>query len=640
MDRTLSRTLLAILTAAVFAFSALPLMSIHEEDGGPAEGVASAQPVDIRPNLLEVELVTLSESSISVSWVTNVEADSRLEYGATEEYGSTVEDDTHTRYHMLEAGNLRPDTVYHYRIGSGLTDSPDAKVRTLPMPGGGGYQFSFAVAGDPHYSIVPADPNGRQTSESHDICVATVEELDSRPELEFALLLGDFADTGTEEEFDGLAEVLDDLGLTYHCLPGNHDKGQSDGTAGMEKLGGDGWEIGGYMYGVREYFGRTFVGLDSAQDPYQTPGWVPEEQLEMMVEAMSPSGGSAESSFAFLHHPGEMDDDDIEQFDALDNREDLQNALANATLAGGTPLGVFAGHTHRNSVRFAEATGGMPYFTVAAIVEYPIGYSVVNVYSEGYTVHFRKIPGALEQSEASRQRQRVAYGSANRDARMLGPISERSLSVTVTDDGEFDIVYGAEDSPAGPVGPTPGGTEGGPRVVMVQADPSRFDIDDPVPVTITAQVSDPDGKEDIVAVVADVGELDPGRDDPTLAMNDEGENGDDAAGDGVWSVLVAGPRPREAGPVTVTVTAVDTTGLQGEGNATVTVTEEVYGDGDGDEGSDDGSTPGFGGPAALLALVIVVLLCGWLMGRDGGRRREGNRKGGCVRHNLCYRGGR
>jgi Icc protein len=88
--------------------------------------------------------------------------------------------------------------------------------------------------------------------------------------------------------------------------------------------------------------------------------------------------------------------------------------------------GVFlhhAGHTHRNLRTSSDRAPGVEFLEVAAIKEYPGGFSLLRVYEGGYTVNFHKSsgPGALAWSQRSAGEYLGLYPSYT-----LGSLEDRS----------------------------------------------------------------------------------------------------------------------------------------------------------------------------------------------------------------------
>lgn len=78
---------------------------------------------DLTPPVLSSILVNPAETTAAVSWTTDESADSVVEYGLTDTYGSTASSASLTAAHSLALSGLTAGTTYHYRVSS--TDASD-----------------------------------------------------------------------------------------------------------------------------------------------------------------------------------------------------------------------------------------------------------------------------------------------------------------------------------------------------------------------------------------------------------------------------------------------------------------------------------------------------------------------------------
>lgn len=77
--------------------------------------------------ITNVQVTTLSATSVKVTWTTNEAADSKVRYGVTTDYGSEKYDATLVTSHELTLTGLTANTQYHYEvISSGSTVAIDA----------------------------------------------------------------------------------------------------------------------------------------------------------------------------------------------------------------------------------------------------------------------------------------------------------------------------------------------------------------------------------------------------------------------------------------------------------------------------------------------------------------------------------
>jgi hypothetical protein len=93
----------------------------------------------------DIAATAVGQSLATITWKTNGNADSTVEYGLTTGYGSTQTNPFMETNHTITLSGLAPGTLYHWRVVSSDQDgnryvSTDYTFRTLPdyVPGGGG----------------------------------------------------------------------------------------------------------------------------------------------------------------------------------------------------------------------------------------------------------------------------------------------------------------------------------------------------------------------------------------------------------------------------------------------------------------------------------------------------------------------
>ncbi|MEN8906678.1 MAG: fibronectin type III domain-containing protein, partial [Clostridiales bacterium] len=57
-------------------------------------------------------------NNVAISWITNLPANSIVEYGTTENFGSTYNTPNYTNEHLIIIDNLLPETLYYYKVKS------------------------------------------------------------------------------------------------------------------------------------------------------------------------------------------------------------------------------------------------------------------------------------------------------------------------------------------------------------------------------------------------------------------------------------------------------------------------------------------------------------------------------------------
>jgi hypothetical protein len=116
---------------------ALTPADIRADMNTPVDG--SPPPDTTAPVISEVASTGITASSTTITWTTDEPADSRVEYGTTTEYGSSLALDTNlVTAHSYALTDLAPKTLYHYRVHSrdavGNTAISADFTFTTPLP--------------------------------------------------------------------------------------------------------------------------------------------------------------------------------------------------------------------------------------------------------------------------------------------------------------------------------------------------------------------------------------------------------------------------------------------------------------------------------------------------------------------------
>ncbi|KKU10516.1 MAG: Fibronectin type III domain protein [Candidatus Woesebacteria bacterium GW2011_GWB1_45_5] len=88
-----------------------------EPGGGGTIATCGIGAVSRLPVISGISL-NISSTGASISWTTDVAADSTVEYGTTTSYGSSKYDGTSTTSHSLSIGGLNASTTYYYKVKS------------------------------------------------------------------------------------------------------------------------------------------------------------------------------------------------------------------------------------------------------------------------------------------------------------------------------------------------------------------------------------------------------------------------------------------------------------------------------------------------------------------------------------------
>ena len=232
--------------------------------------------------------------SATIMWETDVAADSRIDYGATQPGESSVCDPALVTRHKVVLWGLEPGTTYAYAATSGRAVSRNDSFTTAPASAQG---FRFAVYGD-----------SRSNPAVHAQVARNI--LDSAPALVFHT--GDLVGRGTDYSLwqTDFFEPAQELLMSVPVVPvlGNHEYAGTGGVPNRDvsRLGAraswfyyffdrpldEGWWA--LTYGT-----VRFIGLDTNAD--YTPG--SPQHTWLMQEFSSPEYGSAAWHIVIFHHP-------------------------------------------------------------------------------------------------------------------------------------------------------------------------------------------------------------------------------------------------------------------------------------------------------------------------------------------------
>ncbi|MBU1617464.1 MAG: Ig-like domain-containing protein [Candidatus Margulisbacteria bacterium] len=381
--------------------------------------------------IINEELTSVEDDSFVVTWTTtNEPAATAIEYGISG-YTNTSTVSGTTNYHWCQATGLLPNTTYQYRVKSGSVYGPPRLVTTLRRPSGE-YLFSFAVLSDPRYAEGRTPDSSGARGLPYSICgeiisssVSDINALPNRPA--FIVLGGNQVDVWTTNSGDQAKNEFkarfvsftgaSDLGNPNYRLspvPGFYDK-LADYTTGwitdnLNPLRGNTTQytsadagtdsVYNYSFSYKNY---NFVFADSV-----TAAGAGHLNINAVRDLIT---AEARKTFIFSSYPaydlagvlidGTTERDypislpTVEGAAAIDNSIDFRAALESLTYTVGSqsyPLtaAVVSGHIGDNYKRDIH---GISYVRQGPAVQYPTGYSVYRVYSNGYTKTFYKTSG-------------------------------------------------------------------------------------------------------------------------------------------------------------------------------------------------------------------------------------------------------
>jgi 3',5'-cyclic AMP phosphodiesterase CpdA len=224
---------------------------------------------------------------------------------------------------------------------------------------------------------IGGNENGMDPIPRLEAVIEAVRSLPNRPDA--VLVSGDLTDDGAEEGYRVAREMLGELEVPLHVIPGNHD----DRARLREAfdLPGEGSEPINYSVEVGEL---RLVAFDSIV-PGQDPGDFPPEQLRWLDEELATEPEAP--TLLALHHPPLATG--IAEWDEINLLAPQREALAGVIGRHPQVLGIVGGHLHRVA---ASALAGRPvlaapstYWQVRPDFEEEDNYVVVD--APGFAIH-------------------------------------------------------------------------------------------------------------------------------------------------------------------------------------------------------------------------------------------------------------
>lgn len=386
--------------------------------------VPTARAASLRATDLEV--VTVTDTSVIVTWTTDVPADTELRLTPADALGpprTVLLDSAPTPFHYAEFHSLEPGRNYRFEaysngvqarpalsVVTGGRDTPESTgVITTLMPPPGRYLRTVALANDVHHGeevsglIAGGLPPGFEQEPG--LPPYPVVMLDAmlgdlrKPDRDARHLVvaGDLTAEASQADSAAVRTKLDSwgrFGEDYLVCRGNHDRPHA---------GADHW--GKYFVPRQqlrhsEFGGLRLIGLDTTQ--LEAPGGtIDPPQLDALRTLLK--ADPDRPTVMFSHHP-------VTREAAMTNLSgptfvlDCPSAASLEGLYSRAP-GVFlhhSGHTHRN--RRTQLGGPVEYLEVGAVKEYPGGYSLLRLYEGGYMVNFYKTRTELARRWSARSR--------------------------------------------------------------------------------------------------------------------------------------------------------------------------------------------------------------------------------------------
>jgi 3',5'-cyclic AMP phosphodiesterase CpdA len=388
-------------------------------------------------SIRDEELVTVTDKSFELTWVTESETEGLVRYGKNKKDLDQAAHDSagKTRFHFVKVTGLELGTQYFYKVesdgkkGRSRKLSPGRVTTLTPPPGK--HLFDFAVMADMHVLediagliVLPVSwlppltkgftwpyPVRNYWQFTAEDAIVQINETEAA----FAVMNGDLTSWFTEHEFEVAKGMLDRLDVPYYVTRGNHDRVEDNPEDYFLKV----FDLEKSWYSF-DHEGFHFICLD---DNRLSDGWhgFPEEewkwfQNDLREHFMMPT-------FVFAHRPIGAD--------WVDVNEDIRSRYLTILSQNEQVVACFNGHSHRGKVvTVPEFTRDVLHIEVPALKEYPTGYGIIRVFEGGYMYNFH-ITHSQESLEWSNMTRGEFFGLAPRI--IMCNIEDRNFVYTYKD---------------------------------------------------------------------------------------------------------------------------------------------------------------------------------------------------------------
>ena len=310
------------------------------------------------------------------------------------------------KHHDLKAGNA-------YRIeGFSFQTLPDLGRELCRFSTVNDVHFGETVCGSMDGSdIGPVFSVAEGETPYHDFmnegAITEIQAID--PAL--VLAKGDLTSEGTLEEYQRFLEFYRGaFGERLFHIRGNHDTARAEGIKADVKV-------------CVELPGVTVVTIDTVR-PNSAGGTVYGHELEWLDEL---ARTTSQPLLVFSHHQIWNPATPYRSEDYFGIQPDDSELLIDLVARRKAIRGCFAGHTHRNRVRYFPETGDMPWVEVASVKDFPGTWAEYKVFEQGILQinHRVSTPEALRWTDMTRAMYDGTYAEY-----AFGNLSDRCFLVT------------------------------------------------------------------------------------------------------------------------------------------------------------------------------------------------------------------
>lgn len=221
--------------------------------------------------------------------------------------------------------------------------------------------FRFAFLSDTHIG----SPNGNADEDLR----RTVNDINSKNDIDFVVITGDITELGTNEELPRAKKIFDSLKVKYYIIPGNHDVGWSE-TGGMGFISTFGSDRFAF-----DHNGIRFIGCSSGPYVRMSDGHIPRDAMNWMKNILDTTNINMPVIF-LNHYP-------------MDNQMDNWYEVTELFKTRNTIL-FLCGHGHANKVLNFEDIPGIMGRSNLRAKQPEGGYNVVDVRTDSILFTERK----------------------------------------------------------------------------------------------------------------------------------------------------------------------------------------------------------------------------------------------------------
>ena len=470
-----------LLRWTAFAMAAAPAAPLI----GAPRAWGSGQGDDVTP--VNLELVTLAEDQAIITWYTGLTgshddlgrlepapADAEVVWGTNPSKldRTTSSGRTDTPYHRVRLTGLEPGRTYYFQARSGGTPATPTKFTmiagnavstgpgdatgtgpfafTTPQPPKGKFLFSVVLCNDMHIGETVAGHSGNIPA------LAGVSQVPGHPPYpevmfeslvhdatalgaHFLLAAGDISAEAEPVDLTTARHLLDRFGdrhADWWVARGNHDRahdGEAWASCSIGTWGGHDCFVDQFFpsseptYFTDDLQGLRVLGLDTYDKSGKGSdgGTMSPDQMAWVQDTIAEA--PSQPTIVFGHHPLLVEGSPYPTTPG--STLDPDQAATIVAQYRDHP-GVFlhhAGHTHRNKLSSLDGAPGVVHQEVAAVKEYPGGFTLMRVHEGGYALNFHK--SSSDEARAWSERSRMQVGGSWPQFALGSQVSDRNLVV-------------------------------------------------------------------------------------------------------------------------------------------------------------------------------------------------------------------